>query len=75
MTSRLQCAIPGCKRTRHNREGFSGWICAQHWAMAPKNLRRARTLAKRRRKYDLSDRIWCRCLREITSRVLSGDFL
>lgn len=72
MTDRLVCAVPGCKRTRHNREGFTAWICPGHWSMAPKRLKRARTLAKRRREYRLSDQIWDRCLRELTARVLSG---
>jgi hypothetical protein len=40
MTDRLACSVPHCHRTRHNREGFSEWICATHWQMVSKHYRR-----------------------------------
>lgn len=72
MTERLTCAVPGCKRTRHNREGYNAWICGHHWSMAPKKLKRQRTAAKRRKKYQLANWLWWRAVDDVTAQVLSG---
>lgn len=65
---RLACLVPFCRRTRHNREGFSEWICGKHWPLVPKRWRRYLTAAKRAWRRSPSeanaarcDRLWRRC--------------
>ena len=54
---RIACAVPFCRRTYRNKEGFSEWICAAHWRAVPKRLRRLYSSAKRRRK-PMAVRLW-----------------
>lgn len=48
MTDRLSCCVPFCKRTRHNREGFTDWICSVHWPAVSKTLKKRRSKLDRR---------------------------
>lgn len=75
MTVRIKCEVPGCRRTYHNREGFDGWVCADHWRLAPAKMKRQRTAAKRRGKHRLANWLWARCVTEIIARALSGGDL
>lgn len=68
LTDRLLCCVPFCHYTRHNREGFSEWICRRHWMMVPKRWRRWYGIARRRaRKFDIlvdqnrANSIWDKC--------------
>lgn len=40
MVDRINCCVPFCKRTRHNRDNTSEWICAVHWPTCPTHLKR-----------------------------------
>lgn len=46
---RLNCAVPGCKRTRGQRKGENPiresdeWICGPHWQAVPAYIRRRKT--------------------------------
>lgn len=53
MATRLSCCVPYCRRTRHNREGFSEWICGDHWRGVPPLLRKRKAKLFRlyRRRY------------------------
>lgn len=53
MTTRLSCCVPFCRRTRHNHEGFSEWICGDHWRLVPPLLRKRKAKMFRlyRRRY------------------------
>lgn len=37
---RLQCIVPFCRRTTRNPEGYSAWMCRDHWKMVSKYRRR-----------------------------------
>lgn len=51
MSDRLSCCVPFCKRTRHNREGYSSeWICGPHWRAIRPALRRRKSFIFRRYK-------------------------
>ena len=72
---RLTCSIPGCNYTRHNREGFTDWICRKHWMMAPKKSRSRIAAAKRRGKRRLAWWLWDRCRADIVARCMAGGDL
>jgi hypothetical protein len=60
MTARLTCIIPGCRRT--HAPIWSEFICAKHWPLVPRPLRRAYARAKRKRKpLEVVLRLWARC--------------
>lgn len=40
MADRLSCCVPFCRRTRHNRDNTSEWICGDHWRLVPARLRK-----------------------------------
>jgi len=46
LTERLRCLVPFCRRTRA-REGYSEWICAKHWPLVDRDLKRRYTRIKR----------------------------
>jgi hypothetical protein len=76
---RITCAVPGCRRSHHNREGFAEWICAKHWAAVPKRMRSRHSLYKRRGKKVaawqlVADRMWIRCRDEAIGQALSGGW-
>jgi hypothetical protein len=48
MSERISCCVPYCRRTHHNRERFSGWICAKHWALVSRSTKTALRVNKRR---------------------------
>lgn len=49
MSDRLRCIVPYCRRT--TKAEFREWVCAKHWTVVPKALRRAyRTAMRRARK-------------------------
>lgn len=51
----LACEVPGCRRTRKPNE-FSEWLCPEHWALVPKQMRRVLSRLHRRiRKYGLNE--------------------
>lgn len=56
MTDRISCCVPFCRRTYHNREGFSEWLCQPHWSttgsLARRVYRRRVRKAKADPKYD-----------------------
>jgi hypothetical protein len=59
MTDRLPCLVPFCRRTtgRHIKDGFSQWICPDHWRLAsPLRKRLYRMLKARVRRYPDEDR-------------------
>lgn len=75
-SSRLTCIAPGCRRT-HAADGFTEWLCAHHWALVPKDTRRAyhraRRLCRRGRKSGHAcARLWARCVRIATIETLQG---
>lgn len=47
MSERITCCVPFCRRTYHNREGYSEWICVDHWRLTAKIDRK---IYSRRRK-------------------------
>lgn len=60
MTERLSCCVPFCKRTRHNREGYSEWICGDHWRNVSKTLRRRKAKVYRLYRCRFGDNsFWC----------------
>lgn len=76
MTARLTCIAPGCRRT-HAPNDFTEWLCARHWALVPKETRRAYHRARRLwRKGAKSGhacaRLWARCVRFATIETLQG---
>lgn len=80
MADRLCCAVPYCRRTHHNREGYSMWICPKHWRLVPRKWRRLYS-ARRRAFYTFptprsmraKNRAWERCLKHaVTSGGLHG---
>ncbi len=44
---RLQCVVPFCRRTMRANSSFSEWICAGHWRLIDRDLRRLHTKASR----------------------------
>lgn len=44
---RIACVVPFCRRTRHNRDGVSEWICGDHWMAVSKTLRRRKARLSR----------------------------
>ena len=60
MADRLSCCVPYCRRSRHNREGFSAWICGKHW-MAVSAVQRRRYYKMRRqyRRRFGDNSFWC----------------
>lgn len=73
------CAAFGCKRW--SRKWPPGWsfLCRDHWAMVPRDLRRLHRRA-RKREADNDDfalwsrgaRIWARCIKIATEESLMG---
>lgn len=60
MSDRITCLVPGCRRT--HAPDFKEWICAKHWPLVPRDIRRAYARAKRRRKsQNALWRLWNRC--------------
>jgi hypothetical protein len=60
MTDRLTCIVPGCRRT--HAPIWNEFICAKHWPLVPRDMRRAYARAKRRRKpMAVLIRLWLRC--------------
>lgn len=47
MTKRLQCCVPYCERSTGRFPDSSEWICAEHWRLAPKRLKRVLFRARR----------------------------
>lgn len=74
MTARYRCLIPGCRRTRPCAD-FAEWICAKHWPLVPRQMRRAYASAMRRRKpASAINRIWRRCREEAIAQALTSGF-
>ncbi|WP_336801651.1 hypothetical protein [Kaistia sp. MMO-174] len=74
--ARLLCCVPFCRATRGDRKNdpitaSMEWICARHWALVPKRLKRRRAKLRRltRRGYDdakaarLDHSVWDQCKR------------
>jgi len=62
VTERLTCIVPGCKRT--HAPLWDEWICAKHWPLVPRDMRRAYAHARRRKKArSVLVRLWARCKR------------
>lgn len=69
---RISCCIPGCRRTCRNDRGYDEWVCAKHWSLVPKSMRRAYASVKRRRKpWSAVNRIWRRC----RTRAIEENFM
>jgi hypothetical protein len=49
MTTRITCCVPFCKRSYHNREEYTAWICAPHWRAV--SVLKRRRCSKMRRQY------------------------
>jgi hypothetical protein len=43
MTARLPCCVPFCRRTIGAEKGYSEWICARHWRLVDKDMRRLKS--------------------------------
>lgn len=50
MADRINCCVPFCRRTRHNRDNTSEWICSEHWKAVPLHLKRRKYKLFRRYK-------------------------
>lgn len=50
MVDRISCCVPFCKRTRHNRDNTSEWICGEHWRLVPMRLKKRKYWLFRRYK-------------------------
>lgn len=82
MGPRITCAIAGCKRTAANPKGWTGWICADHWKLAPTSWRRRCTMFRRimrspnparaQRAASALDRCWARCRSHIEAKCADG---
>jgi hypothetical protein len=82
MVPRINCAIAGCQRTAANPKGWTGWICAGHWKLAPPAWRRRCTMFRRimrgqnpiraQRAAAALDRCWDRCRKAIKARCANG---
>lgn len=71
MDLRLNCLVPGCRRTRGQHKGERPvradevWVCGEHWRLVPRKMKavltRTRRKARRTGNYVPSHRIWWRC--------------
>lgn len=48
MVDRLSCCVPFCRRTLRNEKGYGEWICAKHWPLVPRSMKRRRRQQVRR---------------------------
>ena len=72
MTGRINCLVPGCRRTIAAGT-FTEWICQRHWSAVPRDLRRVYARAKRRRKNLAAlNRIWSACSRRAVEIALTA---
>lgn len=67
--TRIKCCVPFCQRTYHNREGYTEWICREHWRQTSKAWRRRNALFVRRARYDLHRKMWDRLKRQAIERA------
>ncbi|KAB2669087.1 hypothetical protein F9L08_03345 [Brucella tritici] len=57
---RINCCVPFCTRTRHNRDNTSEWICGTHWRLVPQHLKRRKfKLFRRYRRLFGDSSFWC----------------
>ena len=69
---RITCSAPGCRRTCKAQE-WQEWLCAKHFRLVPKVMRRAYAHAKRRRKpVSVLNRLWFRCKAVAIRETLMG---
>lgn len=71
MADRVQCCAPGCNRTTKGGK-FTEWICAAHWKLVPRQMRRAKFRLDRQYRRlgfypvpEVYGRIWRRIKREV----------
>ena len=69
---RLPCCVPFCGRTirRGPKAPYAEWICAKHWALVDRALRRRRFAARRRGRLHLDRWFWRECKRQAIERTL-----
>lgn len=75
---RKNCVVPGCRRTCPPDE-YDEWICAKHWPLVPKAMRKRYLRYRRRALRDhrwvgVSNRMWARCKTAAIGNALSGGF-
>ena len=58
MADRIQCCVPYCRRTHHNREGFIEWVCQTHWRAVRKRTKRFWRLAKAKARNAATEKEW-----------------
>lgn len=65
MTSgeRVPCCVPGCRRS-HKPASFPEYICATHWPLTDRKLRRVMFRARRQRDWETAARAWRKLKRQ-----------
>lgn len=67
---RQQCIVPFCKHTRKIDAAHSEWICAEHWKLVPRRIKRLKRAAKARNKSPAVQHfIWRMCKRWAIERA------
>ena len=58
---RVLCCVPFCRRTMKRKHEMEQFICANHWRLVPRRLRRLFNLAKRRERMHVARYLWDKC--------------
>lgn len=48
MTPRLACCVPFCQRTIANKEGWTEWLCPDHWRLVNRKIKALRARVRRK---------------------------
>lgn len=65
---RIACVVPGCRRGRAGGK-FPEFVCATHWPLTDRRVRRLMFRARRRANHALAAQCWTKLKRQAIERA------
>lgn len=65
---RIACVVPGCRCSRKANR-YAEFICAKHWPMTDRKLRRVMFRARKRNERTVADMAWGKLKRQAIERA------
>lgn len=76
MTARVPCCVPFCRRTIVNKNGWSEWLCPDHWRLVSRKIKALRAKVRHEKKFnrhahgfDLDAWLWREAKRQAIERA------